>query len=111
MVKNGRKRNEDHSDMDIYVTNEVVCTQWSSDPQAYATDATPVLGAFTGTNFYAVNMLNREFDKQKSEIVSLKEELKHLNRQHENRCDEPQEKNVDLNEELQREKTVNANLV
>ena len=43
-----------------------------------AIDATSVLGAFTGANFDVVNTLNREFDKQKAEIVRLKEELEQL---------------------------------
>ena len=77
----------------------------------YAKDAASILGAFTGTNFDAVNTLNQEFDKQKAEIVSLKEELKQLNRKHENKYDERQEKNVAICEEMQREKIVNATLV
>ena len=75
VVKKGRKRNKDQSGMDMYVANEVVWTQRSSDPRVYATDAASILGAFTGANFDVVNTLNREFDKQKAEIVSLKEEL------------------------------------
>ena len=97
--------------MDMCIANEVVWTQRSSDPQAYATDAASVLGDFTGTNFDVVNTLNQEFDKQKAEIVSLKEELEQLKRQHENMYDELQEKNVALSEELQREKIGNATLV
>ena len=93
------------------IANEVVWTWGSSDPQAYATDVASILESFTGTNFDAVNTLNREFDKQKAEIVSLKEELEQFKRQHENRYDELQEKNVSLSEELQRENTVNATLV
>ena len=76
-----------------------------------ATYAASFLGAFIGANFDAVNTLNQEFDKQKVEIISLKEELKQLKRQHENRYDEHQQNNVALSEELQREKTVNATLV
>ena len=41
----------------------------------YATDANSVLGDFTGANFHVVNILNREFDKKKEEIIILKEEL------------------------------------
>ena len=36
MVRKGRKRNMDQSDVDMFVTNEVVRTQRSSDPQEYA---------------------------------------------------------------------------
>ena len=43
-----------------------------------AIDATSALGAFIGDNFDAVNTLNREFDKQKVEIVKLKEELEQV---------------------------------
>ena len=75
----------DHSDMDMSIANEVVWTQRSSDPQEYATDVASVLGDFTGANFDAMNTLNREFDKQKVEIVTLREELVQLKRKHENR--------------------------
>ena len=61
--------------MEMSVASEVVWTQRSSDPQAYGTDAASILGAFTGANFDVVNTLNREFDKQKIEIVRLKEDL------------------------------------
>ena len=43
-----------------------------------STDAASILGAFTGANFDVVNTLNREFDKQKAEIVRLEEELEQL---------------------------------
>ena len=76
-----------------------------------ASYAASILGDFTGANFDAVNTLNREFDKQKEEIVSLKEELEKLKRQHENMYDELQVKNVSLHDELQRENTTNATLV
>ena len=76
-----------------------------------ATDIASVLGDFIGANFDVVNTLNREFDKQKAEIVKLKEELEQLKRQHENRYDELQVKNVSLHDDLQRENTTNATLV
>ena len=76
-----------------------------------ATDATSILEAFIGANFDVVNTLNREFDKQKEEIVNLKEELEQLKRQHENRYDELQVKNVSLHDEIQREKAINVTLV
>ena len=57
-----------------------------------------------------MNTLNWEFDKQKVEIIRLKEELVQLKMQHENRCDELQEINVSLSGELQRERTVNVTL-
>ena len=40
-----------------------------------AIDVASILGAFTGANFDVVTTLKREIDKQKVEIVSLKEEL------------------------------------
>ena len=67
-----------------------------------ATDTASVLGAFTFANFYVVNTLNREFDKQKVEIVRLKEELEQVKRQHEDRYDELQVRNVALPNKLQR---------
>ena len=97
--------------MDISLSNEFVWTQQLGDPQVDATDATSVLGAFTGANFDVVNTLNREFDKQKEEIVSLKEEQEQLKRQHENRYDEPQVENVSLHDELRRENITDATLV
>ena len=75
VVKRGKKRTRYQNDMDVSMVNEVVWTQPSSDPQAYATNATSVLGAFTSTNLDAANYLSREFDKQKEEIASLKEAL------------------------------------
>ena len=65
------------------MVNEVVWMQQSSDTQAYAMDVASVLGAFTGANLDVVNNLNREFGKQKAEIVSLKEALEKLKKQHE----------------------------
>ena len=52
--------------MDISVTNEVVWTRRSSDPQVYAADVASILLAFIGANFDVVNTLNQEFDKQKA---------------------------------------------
>ena len=63
-------------------------------------DIASILGDFTGANFNVGNTLNREFDKQKAEIVKLKEELEQLKRQHENRYDELELKNVSLHDEL-----------
>ena len=67
-----------------------------------AIDAASVLGDFTGANFDAVNTLNKEFDKQKVEIVRLKEELEQVKRQQKDRYDELQVRNVALHDELQR---------
>ena len=58
-----------------------------------------------------VNSLNIEFDKQNAEIVSLKEALEQLKKQHGDKQDELQLKNVILSVELQREKNDNATLV
>ena len=66
VVRWGKKRGRDHNDMDISMLNEVLWTTQSSDPQAYATYATSVLGSFTGANLDAVNSLSKEFDKQKA---------------------------------------------
>ena len=55
--------------------------------------------------------MNREFDKQKEEIVNLKEALEQLKKQHEEKQDELQLKNVTLSIEMQREKNDNATLV
>ena len=77
----------------------------------YATDTASILGAFTGANFDVVNTLNREFDKQKAEIVRLKEDMEQVKIQHEDRYDELQVRNVALYDELQREKTTNTTLV
>ena len=59
----------------------------------------------------AINSLNREFEKKKAEIISLKEALEQLKKQHETKQDELQMKNVTLSEEMQREKNDNATLV
>ena len=93
------------------MVNEVIWAQQSSDPQAYATDASYVLGAFTGANLDDVNSLNKEFDKQKAKIVGLKEALEQLKKQNEAKQGEIQVKNITLNEELQRENNDNATLV
>ena len=97
--------------MDMSMVNEVVWKPQSSDPQAYATDAASVLGAFTSANMDAINSLNNGFDKQKEKIVSLKEALEQLKKQHEDKQNELQLKNVALSEGLQKEKNDNATLV
>ena len=75
MVKRGKNRSRYQSDVDTSLSNEIVWTQKSSDPQVDAMDVAFVLEAFTGANFHAVNTLNKEFDKKKEEIIILKEEL------------------------------------
>ena len=85
VVKRGKNRGRDHNDMDMSMVNEVVWTQQSSDPQAYATNVASVLQMSIGANLDAVNSLNREFDKKKAEIVSLKEALEQLKKQHEDK--------------------------
>ena len=69
--------------MDESVTNQIIWTQQSGDPQVDAVDTTAALGAFTGENLHVVNTLNREFDKRKEEISKLKEELENNRREHE----------------------------
>ena len=100
LVKWGKKRGRDQNDMDMSMVNEVVWTQQTSGPQAYATDATSILGAFIGSNMDAFNSLHREFDKQKEEIISFKEALEQLKKQHGDKHDELQLKNVTLSVEL-----------
>ena len=111
MVKRGKKRSKDQSDMDISFTNEVVWTHRSVDTQVDGTNAPSVLGSLTTANFDVVNTLNKEFEKQKAEIVNLKEELEQLKRQHQDMYDELHVKNVSLQDELQRENTINSTLV
>ena len=71
--------------MDPSLSNEIVWTQRSGDPQVDDIDDASVLGDFIGANFDAVNTLNMEFDKQKVEIVRSKEVLEQVKRQHEDR--------------------------
>ena len=58
VVKRGKKRSRNQSDMDTSLSNEIVWNQQSGDPQVDATDAASVLGAFTSANFDVVNTLN-----------------------------------------------------
>ena len=119
MVKRGKKRSRDQSSVETSLSNEIVWTQQSGDPQVDATDVASVLGAFTGANFHSINTLNMEFDKKKVEIIRLKEELEHVRKQHEDqitnlvktsddRYNELQVKNVALEDELQKEKNTNV---
>ena len=50
VVKRGKKRSIDQSDVDTSLSNEIVWTQQSGDPKVDATYASSVLGAFTGAN-------------------------------------------------------------
>ena len=111
VVRWGKKRGRVPNDVDMPMVNEVLWTSQSNDPQYYATYVTFVLGTFTGANMDAINSLNREFDKQKAEIISLKVALEKLKKQHEDKQDDLQLKNVALSEELQKEKNDNATLV
>ena len=54
VIKRGKKSGRDQNGMDMSMVNEVVWTLQSSDPQAYATYATSILGAFIGANMDAV---------------------------------------------------------
>ena len=85
LVRHGKKRGRDHNDIDMSMVNEFLWTPQSSDPKSYATDAASVLGAFIGVNMDVVNSLNKEFDKQKEEIINLKEALDQLKKQHEDK--------------------------
>ena len=75
MVRRGKKRSRDQGDVDESLSNQVVWSQWSSDPQVDAADTTSTLGAFIGGKFHAIDYLKRKFDKKKEEIIKLKEEL------------------------------------
>ena len=65
VVNKGKKRIIDQGDMDTSLSNQIVWTQQSGDPQLDATDTAAALGAFIGANFHAVNTLNKEFDRRK----------------------------------------------
>ena len=64
MIKRRKKRSRDQIYVDTSLSNEIVWTQQSGDPQVDAIDVASVLGDFTGANFHAVTTLNREFDKK-----------------------------------------------
>ena len=66
MVNKGKKRSRDQSDVDTSLSNEIVWTQWSGDPQVDSTDVASTVGDFIGGNFDVVNTLNREFNKKKA---------------------------------------------
>ena len=72
VVKKGKRRTRDQSGMDSYVTNQIVWTQQSSDPQVDVVDTATALGAFTGANLHAVITLSMEFDRRKEEIRNIK---------------------------------------
>ena len=65
VVRNGKKRSRNHDDLSTPVTNQIIWTQQSGDPQIDAVASATVLGAFTGGNLGAVLTLNKEFDKRK----------------------------------------------
>ena len=73
VVKKGKKRGRDQSDIDTSITNQTVWTQQSGDPQLDDAETATDLGSFIGVNFHAVNTLNIEFDRRKEEISKLKE--------------------------------------
>ena len=83
MIKKGKKRGRDQSGMEVSISEQILWTQQSGDPQVDAIDTVAALGAFTGANIHAVSNLNREFDKRKEEITQLKEELEKSKREHE----------------------------
>ena len=66
VVKRGKKRSRDQSDVDTSLSNEILWTQQYGDPLVDATIAYSILGDFTGANFDAVNTLNMEFDNKKA---------------------------------------------
>ena len=75
MVRKGKKRSRDEGGLEASISNQIIWTQQSGDPQVDAVETPTMLGAFTGTNLDAVNTLNREFDKRKEEISRLGEKL------------------------------------
>ena len=83
VIRKGKKRGRDQSGMEVSVSEKILWTQQSGDPQVDAVDTATALGAFTGANIHAVSNLNREFDKRKEEITQLKEELEKSKREHE----------------------------
>ena len=108
--------------MDVSVTNQIVWTHQSGDPQADVADIAVALGAFTGANHHVVNTLNRKFDTRKEEISKLKEELENTRREHEayvanlmktseDKYNKLQVKSASLRAELQNEKTANATFI
>ena len=111
VIRKGKKRSRDHDDVSRPVTNQIVWTQQSGDPQIDAVDSATTLGAFTGANLDAVLTLNKEFDKRKEEMKRLQEELDEVKRQHkthmanlekpcEDKFKELQLKNASLEDEL-----------
>ena len=71
VVRKGKKRIRDEGGLEASVSNQIIWTQQSGDPQVDAVETTTTLGAFTCANLGAVNTLNGEFDKRKEEISKL----------------------------------------
>ena len=82
VAKKGMKRRIYQGGFEAHVTNQIIQTWQSSDPQVDAVYTTTTLGAFIGANLYAVNTLNRELDRRKEEISKLEEELDRTKREH-----------------------------
>ena len=111
VVRRGKKRIKDQGDVDTSLSNQVVWTQQSGDPQVDVADIASALGSFTGAKFHAIHYLNKEFDKKKEQIIKLKEELEQTKKEHEahiaylmkiseDKCNELKEKNNSLQNEL-----------
>ena len=105
--------------MEVSISEQILWTQQSGEPQVDATDTDVALGAFTGANIHAVCNLNREFDRRKEKVTQLKEELEKSKREHEahvvdlmkkskDKYNELEVKSVFLQVELQNEKISNV---
>ena len=119
VLRKGNKRSRDHDDVSILITNQIIWTQQSGDPQIDAVDSSTILGAFTSANLDAVLTLNKEFEKRKEEMKRLEEELDEVKREHKNHVENLEKasedkfkelylKNSSLQDELQDEKTTNS---
>ena len=87
--------------MSALVTNQIIWTQQSGDPQIDAVDSTTTLGAFAGANLDAILTLNKEFDKRKKEMKRLEEELAEVKREHKTHVENLEKASKDKFKELQ----------
>ena len=88
VAKKGMKRRIYQGGFEAHVTNQIIYTQQSGDPQVDAVDTAIDFGGFIGGNLDAVNTLNRELDIRKEEIRILEEELDRTKREHNTHVDD-----------------------